>query len=276
LRQILNNLISNAIKFSNSGSVVVSVRIHDRCDGHVKLHFTVQDNGIGISADAMNRLFVAYSQADCSTARKYGGTGLGLAICRQITELMSGRIWAESTPGCGSSFHFVISLEPLLESAHPEMTMTAASQVIPPAPPTAVLAELKPLRILLADDNPINQRVAVRLLEKLGYKTDIAVDGKEALQALMEQAYDVVFMDIQMPCMDGLAVAREVQNRLEPFRRPWMIAMTANALEGNRETCLVAGMNDYISKPVTLEVLRNALLRCPVHRRRAAAAFIHA
>lgn len=276
LRQILNNLISNAIKFSDSGSVVVSVRIHDRCDGHVKLHFTVQDNGIGISTDAMNRLFLAYSQADSSTACKYGGTGLGLAICRQITELMGGRIWVESTPGCGSSFHFVISMEPLLGSVQPEMISTAASQAIPPAPPTAVLAELKPMRILLADDNLINQRVAVRLLEKLGYKTDIAVDGKEALQALMEQAYDVVFMDIQMPCMDGLAVAREVQNRLEPFRRPWMIAMTANALEGNRETCLVAGMNDYISKPVTLEVLRNALLRCPVHRRRAAAAFIHA
>jgi signal transduction histidine kinase/ActR/RegA family two-component response regulator len=260
LCQILNNLISNAIKFSNSGEVSVSVRTRGVCDQREKLHFTVQDHGIGIASDKLNRLFQTFSQADSSTSRKYGGTGLGLAICRHLTELMGGRIWVESAPGCGSSFHFIIVMESMDAGTQPATISAPASpEVAVSSNDTPIMG--KALRILLADDNPINQKVAVRLLEKLGHHSDIAHDGKEAMQMLIENEYDIAFMDIQMPYMDGLEVSRRIQEQTGPNKKPWIIAMTANALGGDREACMASGMSDYISKPININALREALQR---------------
>ena len=251
LRQILVNLLGNAAKFTEKGFVRVDVSALPVEDGH-EIQFRVRDSGIGISQDRMSRLFQSFSQVDASTTRKYGGTGLGLAICKHLAELMGGGIWAESIPGEGSSFYFTIQAE---ASKQPYIKLHKD--------PPAELLDLsdqqsqKILRILLAEDNAINQKVAVRMLERLGYRADVAADGEEVLAALKKRPYDVVLMDVQMPEMDGLEATRRI--RRTPCHQPYIIAMTAHAMKGDREECLEAGMDDYVSKPVRIEELKAAL-----------------
>jgi CheY-like chemotaxis protein/HPt (histidine-containing phosphotransfer) domain-containing protein len=220
----------------------------------VELRFAVRDTGIGISPDRMDRLFRPFSQADSSTSRLYGGTGLGLAICHRLAQGLGGRIWVESTPAVGSTFWFTIRC-PMVAAALPPCPGKA------PAADPGAASWLPPLRILVAEDNAVNQKVALLLLHQLGYAADMAADGEETLAALRRQRYDVILMDIQMPGMDGLETTRRIRDEWPAAERPRIIAVTANALREDRETCLSAGMDDYLSKPILLEDLRAALCR---------------
>jgi CheY-like chemotaxis protein len=397
LRQILLNLLANAVKFTDAGEVVVTVAAKPAADGQVDLTFAVRDTGIGLTPEAMGRLFQSFSQADSSTTRRYGGTGLGLAISRRLAELMGGRMWAESAgPGKGSTFSFTIrapvaALPPqgrrtfvgvqptlrgrrllivddnatnrrvlglqtgkwgmdtrdtaspaealrwldageafdaaILDMHMPEMdgielarrirarypalplvqfsslgrreagdadglfsaylakpvhqsqlfdTLVSllAHRTAPRAPasaPTAPkidgeLAARHPLRILLAEDNVVNQKLALRLLQQMGYRADLASNGLEAVESVERQPYDVVLMDVQMPEMDGLEASRRITTRWPAGERPRIVAMTANAMAGDREMCLAAGMDDYITKPIRVDQLVEALRQVPARR----------
>ncbi|RQW77042.1 MAG: response regulator, partial [Methanothrix sp.] len=379
LRQILVNLISNAVKFTNDGEVVVSVSSRHLVDEYHEIRFSIKDTGIGISEFQKNRLFRSFSQIDASTSRKYGGTGLGLAISRRLVELMGGRIWVDSESGKGSDFQFTIVTE--ARAANPKahqlpsqpklagkkllivdgfetnlkildsmakcwgMKPTVASgpmdaldrmrgevwdvvvmsTSISGMDPVSFANEVRanqtsvpivlcttfgrkrddcnqfasflskpikpallheallnifdgkasknslqektppavhhPLRILLAEDNAVNQKVALKMLKKIGYRADLAANGLEVLQALERLPYDVVLMDVQMPEMDGLEATRRIRE-LWPSGGPQVVAITAYAMEGDRERCLGAGMDDYISKPVQIQELAGALGRC--------------
>jgi PAS domain S-box-containing protein len=384
LRQVLLNLLSNALKFTAAGEVVVHVDAKEVGGGRSEVHIAVADTGIGIPADRFDRLFRSFSQVDSSTTRTYGGTGLGLAISKRLVELMGGRIWAESTPGKGSTFHFTISGEAATlppRRAHGDVALTGKRALVvddsatnrriltaqlrkwgleveeadggtdalarlaarpfdlalvdrrmpdmdglelcrrirerwaPQALPLIVLSSIgakpagsadgvlgiaafltKParqsslfdavvgaiagtpaaatpppqalpppgthagLRVLLAEDNVVNQKVALKMLERLGVAADVAGNGEEAVAAVQATPYDVVLMDVQMPKMDGLEAAQRIR-ALAPLHRPFLVAMTAHAMPGDRERCLAAGMDDYISKPVRLEALQEALGR---------------
>jgi len=256
LRQILVNLLGNAVKFTPAGEVSVRVDAGPPAGDLLELRFAVHDTGIGIPADRMDRLFRPFSQADSATNRIYGGTGLGLAICRRLAEGLGGRMWVDSESGKGSTFWFTIRCRGVAGDPAPR----PGSGLPVPADGDA---DAPPLRILLAEDNAINQKVALLMLERLGYAADLAANGEEALAALQRQRYDVVLMDVQMPVMDGLEAARHIQAEWPGSDRPHLIAMTANALRGDRETCLAAGMDDYLSKPVLFEDLRAVLRRSP-------------
>ena len=389
LRQVLVNLLANAIKFTPAGEVGVTVSARRLEGSRREVHFAVRDTGIGIPKDRFDRLFKVFSQVDVSTTRRYGGTGLGLAISKRLSELMGGRIWAESEPGKGSTFHFTIVADEvealeraaadgeqpelagkrvlivddnasnrlllklqterwgmrardtnspavalewivqgdpfdvaLLDYQMPEMDgialareiravrgahapvlmlLSSTGQSLASAhadagfaaglskplrlshlrdrlletvgdqrdtsagavPPVARnVGSPVPLRILLAEDNAINQKVALRLLERLGYGADIVGDGRQALARLDHAAYDVILMDVQMPEMDGLEASRAICARCAASERPRIIAMTAEAMQGDRDKCLAAGMDDYIVKPVTLDRLAAALAKC--------------
>jgi PAS domain S-box-containing protein len=392
LRQVLLNLLANAVKFTEAGEVIVHVDSEPVGDGRHRLHVAVRDTGIGIPQDRMDRLFESFSQVDASTSRRYGGTGLGLAISKRIVELMGGTMWAESEEGKGSTFHIELTaseadvpprllpgdglpklagmrmlvvddnatnreivsrqarswgMEPVaverasealalietgesfdvaaLDMLMPEMdglelarairrlrdeqelplvlltsfsglpqTRSAgefsaqltkpikASQLYnallralaePATEPTAAAAEAgdapgaSSLRILLAEDNSVNQKVALRILDKLGYRADVASNGLEALEALERQPYDVVLMDVQMPEMDGLEASRRICERWPDASRPRIVAMTANAMIEDREACFAAGMDDYVAKPVRPEELADALRRVETYAR---------
>jgi signal transduction histidine kinase/CheY-like chemotaxis protein len=393
LRQILLNLLANAVKFTEAGEVVVIVTAKPAPAGLFELSFTVRDTGIGLTEEGMSRLFQSFSQADSSTTRKYGGTGLGLAISKRLAELMGGTMWVESAgPGKGSAFHFTIRA-PLAESPQPKrrdfigvqpalsgkrvlaiddnatnrkvLALQAAkwgmvprdsgspeealrwivqgesfdlaildmhmpgmdgltlarkirahrpelplvlfsslgrheaadtdglfsaylakplrqSQLFdtlagllahdeapkPSAAPAKAsmdpgMAARHPLRILLAEDNVVNQKLALRLLQQMGYRADLASNGIEAVESVARQTYDVVLMDVQMPEMDGLEAARRITGRWTPDDRPRIVAMTANAMQGDREECLAAGMDDYLTKPIRVERLVEALNLVP-------------
>ncbi len=393
LRQILVNLVSNAVKFTAAGEVVLTVQPFSGGEDNPYLHLVVRDTGCGIPPDRLDRLFQSFSQVDASTTRKYGGTGLGLAISKRLTELMGGSIWVRSEIGTGSAFQFTIpqKLAPPLEPAQviganwsgrrilvvddnatnrrilttqflqweldaiPAATPNEAidlcrqerfdmalvdyempgmngvelarrlkelglisgmrvilstssgisqreilgdmennpfdafltkptksdhlkeivARLVGGAPSTSArrptlaiettLAARRPLRILVAEDNVINQKVAIRLLERMGYRADVASNGLEALEAVHRQHYDVVLMDVQMPEMDGLEAARRIRSELRAPERPRLIALTANVLTGDKQACLEAGMDDYLAKPLDLVHLRDALLRCVSH-----------
>jgi signal transduction histidine kinase/CheY-like chemotaxis protein len=399
LRQILLNLLANAVKFTDRGEVVLTVSARP-LDG--KLHevtFVVRDTGIGLTEEGMGRLFQRFSQADSSTTRRYGGTGLGLAISKRLAELMGGTMWAESGgPGTGSAFHFtivapvaehvpsarrefigeqpalagkrmlvvddnatnrkVLGLQgakwgmvtrdtgspaqalqwlaageafdlAILDMHMPELdglalakrireqgrtlplvlfsslgrreagdsdglfaahltkplhqsqlfdTLVGLLSPVPvetparsaPAKPTtdAGMAERHPLRILLAEDNVVNQKLALRLLSQMGYRADVASNGIEAIEALARQTYDVVLMDVQMPEMDGLEATRRITQRWRADQRPRIVAMTANAMQGDREECLAAGMDDYVTKPIRVDALVAALVQSAVRKAR--------
>lgn len=380
LRQVLVNLIGNAVKFTETGEILVDVRSSQQGKQPYQLHITVRDTGIGIPHDRMHRLFQSFTQVDASTTRQYGGTGLGLAICERLVHLMGGRIWAESEEGKGSAFHFTITpgalwhtspsekavpavlegkivlvvddnatnrkilvrqlsrwgMHPqafatgpealasfteqpnydliILDMHMPDMDGFAVAQAIQArfreATPALMLLssigdrvegddlfdvqltkpvrrnqlrralqrtfercherqqahvlpktaqERQDLRVLLVEDHLINQRVAVRLLDRLGYRVDVAANGQEAITALCRQHYDVVLMDIHMPEMDGLEATRHIRAKLAADEQPYIIAMTASSEKEERERCLNAGMNDFLAKPVKLAPLRQAL-----------------
>jgi CheY-like chemotaxis protein len=259
LRQILLNLVGNAIKFTDQGGISLSVSCArtaptaPAADG-VTLLFAVRDSGVGIPADKQDLIFDAFRQADGSTTRKYGGTGLGLAICSRLVALMGGSIWVESEPGRGSTFHF---------SAHFGVgteTSTAAESVGKLA--EAITAGPEPgtdLRILLAEDNPVNQRLASKLLEKRGHRVTVTSTGRGALERIQDETFDVVLMDVQMPEMDGLEATRRIRCQFPAGGGPQVLALTAHAMIGDRERFLAAGMDGYLGKPVQLAELAAAL-----------------
>jgi len=391
LRQILINLLNNAIKFTDKGDVLLTVKVEQQEQNIFTLHFTVHDTGIGLDTKGMTRLFQSFSQVDSSTTRRFGGTGLGLVISKRLSEIMGGAMWAESDGlGNGSTFHFTIHAESvpaklaqhltaspeqlqdkrvlvvddnannrlilvkqmqawhmlplavesgadalrlidqgekfdlaILDMHMPEMDgaqlaaeirnrpgtkqlplvlltslggrepgwsdlfvtsltkpikssqlynvlvglfvkdapskQTLPSRVTSESMYDPNLGQLRPLHVLLAEDNAVNQKLALRMLERFGYRADVAANGIEVIEALNRQAYDVVFMDVVMPEMDGLESTMQIRQQFSADHQPCIVAMTANAMQGDREACLAAGMDNYISKPIEVKELRAAL-----------------
>ena len=257
VRQILVNLLSNSVKFTERGKVWVNAEATLIEEGSYRLEIAVVDTGVGITPDRIEYIFESFSQADASTTRRFGGTGLGLAISKHLTELMEGKIFVKSKEGIGSTFTLVLNMQGAdnLPARGKEGAQARRS------PRQGKMGRRMPLRILVADDNVINQKVARLLLENLGYRADLAANGLEVLEALERQPYDVVLMDVQMPELDGLETTRRIGRQFPPERRPRIIAVTAGAMRRDREKCLEAGMDDYISKPVQEEELRAALER---------------
>jgi signal transduction histidine kinase/ligand-binding sensor domain-containing protein/CheY-like chemotaxis protein len=257
VKQILLNLLSNAVKFTDAGAIqlLVSQDPHP-IPGRAMVRFTVKDTGIGISPEALARLFRSFTQADSSTTRKYGGTGLGLAISKRLVELMGGTIGVESEQGRGSTFWFTVDL--VVVAGEPATSPNACVESIVPmaAPQTRRRGHL-----LLAEDNLINQKVALNLLARLGYAVDLAQNGEEVVDMVQQRPYDLVLMDCQMPVMDGLEATKAIRNLGSSVSRIPIIAVTANALAGERDRCLAAGMDDYVAKPVSKEVLERAIAR---------------
>ncbi len=257
LRQVLVNLLSNAIKFTERGDVRVEITLVRETDVDVEVRCAVSDTGIGIAEDAQQTLFQSFTQADTSTTRKYGGTGLGLAISRKLVELMGGSIGVNSQPGAGSTFWFTVWLAKAGEEAAAKGPTPARNANAGPA------TEQTGLRVLLVEDNRVNQFVALRQLAKFGYEAEAVNGGAEAIARHTLAAYDVILMDCQMPEMDGFEATRRIRAWEKAERRPavQIIALTANAMQGDREMCLAAGMNDYLTKPVDEREMRAALAR---------------
>ncbi|MBN1322900.1 MAG: response regulator [Methanotrichaceae archaeon] len=249
LRQILVNLLNNAVKFTDKGEVAVSISGRKLEGSCYEIHFSVTDTGIGIPEEKRSNLFQSFSQVDSSTTRKYGGTGLGLAISKRLVELMGGKIWVYSQIGKGSTFHFTINVD---------TTLSKPIDTRRHSPRNLAHQANHGLRILIAEDNTVNQVVTLRMLKRLGYKADVVANGIEVLQAMERKNYDVILMDVQMPEMDGLEATKAIHQRWPDG--PKIIAMTAYALVGDREKCLAAGMDGYICKPTTLDELKAALL----------------
>ncbi len=282
LRQILVNLLSNAVKFTIEGRIEIHVSIDHQDHDHendVALLFSVSDTGIGIPPHRLHVLFSPFTQVDNSTTRKFGGTGLGLAISKQLVELMGGKIGVESIDGVGSTFWFTANFSRLIKrssagdncleagnigvqtlglTGHPGMGKSAYENC------KAMKAQEKPfhnVRILVAEDNPINQRVAHAMIKKQGYQVDIVANGQETIEALRLIPYDLVLMDCQMPEMDGFEATRLIrraESKVLNCNIP-IIAMTASAMKGDKEKCLQAGMNDFIAKPVRMIELERML-----------------
>jgi PAS domain S-box-containing protein len=265
LRQVLTNLLANAVKFTERGEVGLRAETVNQTPDSFQLKFTVHDTGIGISRAEQGRLFDTFTQVDESNTRKYGGTGLGLAISKQLVELLGGEIGLESEPGKGSKFWFTAtfgkSTKPV---ANAPVRLTPTPRVTAAISQTGTatrVSQQATMRILLAEDNEINQRITLRLLQKLGLAADAVVNGRQAVEALEKKKYDLVLMDCQMPDMDGFEATAVIRSREGTSRHQTICALTANAMDGDRERCLAAGMDDYISKPVGLEKLRQALDR---------------
>jgi signal transduction histidine kinase/ligand-binding sensor domain-containing protein/ActR/RegA family two-component response regulator len=254
IRQILLNLGGNAVKFTERGAVTVEVRVEEQQAQETLVRIAVRDTGIGIAPEQRDALFQTFSQVDASTTRRYGGTGLGLSIVKRLAELMGGAVGVESAEGVGSTFWFTLRAGVVVAE---ELSDADAETVLASAPPASTLTvaaaekKLGP-RILLAEDNAVNQKVACRLLEKAGFRVDVAVDGREAVSAWRRGGYDLILMDCQMPQMDGYEATREIR-RLEHERggrRTPIIALTAHAMKGAVEECLAAGMDAHLSKPL--------------------------
>ena len=253
LRQILANLVNNAIKFTEQGGVVVRAELLRQEEGRAWVRLSVEDTGIGIPPERLHAIFEAFTQADSSTTRRYGGTGLGLTICKRLAELMGGQINVTSEEGRGSTFWVDLPLVVVQTAAKPVHSEAMAAEPLPiPAG----------LRILLVEDNEVNRKVAVRMLQKLGCEVDIATDGRQAIDKTAQQRYDIVFMDVYMPELDGYQATRLIRQREEATgSHQVIIAMTANAMEGDRERCLQAGMDDYLAKPFREAELRQTIAR---------------
>ncbi|MCB1659081.1 MAG: response regulator [Pseudomonadales bacterium] len=252
VRQILSNLISNALKFTINGEVAIHVRYDSFDTNKLRLFIDVSDTGIGIPSEKLEKLFQSFSQVDSSTTRQFGGTGLGLVICERLVKAMHGVITVRSRPQQGSCFSFNIELD------------TDSTQDID----STILFHSKKidtnLKVLVVDDSHINRRVALRLLEKLNVQADSAVSGVEALDKLSQHHYDVIFMDMQMPDMDGLETTQKIR-QLQLKNQPYIIALTANAFDSDRERCLQAGMNDFLSKPFVFEDFQKTLSQACVN-----------
>lgn len=258
IRQILFNFMSNALKFTEAGSIKIAVSQEKLADGTIRSRFEVRDTGAGIAADTVSTLFQKFAQADTSITRKHGGTGLGLAISKQLAEAMGGEIGVDSTIGEGSTFWFtIVSPEGVSDNVehddHPDQVADTG------APPTATS-----LRILVAEDNEVNQKVVKAILVRAGHRIDIVGNGIEAVSAVIRGSYDLVLMDVQMPEMDGVTATRRIRELDGPVSQIPIIALTANAMKGDEETYRAAGMSDYVSKPIESEKLSAAMQRqCP-------------
>lgn len=251
LGQIVTNLVGNAVKFTPRGEVHVHVYVIAQEDQDVRLGFEVTDTGIGIAADKLDKLFKPFSQVDSSTSRQYGGTGLGLVICEKLTALMGGGIEVKSEPGKGSTFRFSIAAKIAQDIQGPKAASPGSDDSQRKL--HSDFAGQFPMTILVAEDNKVNQIVIMNTLSRLGYRADLAQNGLEVLDQIQKNDYDVILMDMQMPQMDGLEATRRI--RAEHTKYPFIIAMTANALQQDKEKCFEAGMDDYLSKPVILEDL---------------------
>ncbi|MDI1310991.1 ATP-binding protein [Prosthecobacter sp.] len=241
LRQILVNLIGNAIKFTHKGGVTIEVSLEAETADRVTLHFKINDTGIGIAADMRESIFAAFTQAETSTSRRYGGTGLGLAICHDLVALMQGRIWVESQPGTGSVFHFT--------AAFGRATGTSLKSRKPRIKP--VVTVHSSMKVLIVEDGHVSQLVGARMLEKRGHVVTLASNGREALERCGKETFDAILMDVHMPGINGYeATAKIRQTEQATGRHVPIIAMTANAMKGDREKCLASGMDDYIAKPL--------------------------
>jgi signal transduction histidine kinase len=249
VRQILLNLVTNALRFTPRGWVRVVVRERDRRERGSVVDVAVVDTGVGIAADKLEYVFEKFTQADASTTRRFGGTGLGLAISRGLAQLMGGSLSVVSEAGQGSTFTVRL----------PFGRAEGASAAAIPEPAEGWRPLSRPLRVLVVEDNPTNQRVAVQLLKRLGAASEVAVDGGEAIARVRAGAYDVVLMDCHMPVMDGLEATRAIRTLGEPSASTPIIAMTASAMEADRIACVAAGMNAYVAKPVNLHTLYRAL-----------------
>jgi CheY-like chemotaxis protein/HPt (histidine-containing phosphotransfer) domain-containing protein len=259
VRQILANLISNAIKFTERGWVLVRHSAMPHPDGRIEVTIAVSDTGAGIPAAKQAEIFEKFTQADTSISRKYGGTGLGLAITRRLAELHHGTIRVESAVGKGSTFFVTLMLD------------AAPAEALPPvaSPPEVRADGVAPAHLLVVEDNLVNQKVVLAMLRKHKFTIDVALDGREALAKLesTKRPYDLVLMDVQMPVLDGLEATRIIRRNPRWDRLP-IVAMTAHAMTGDRERCLQAGMNGYISKPVQVAVLVETIERYLAHDQR--------
>lgn len=255
LKQILINLTNNAIKFTKAGKVNIHIDLVAQSpseeEGKYWVQVSVQDTGIGIPANKIQDLFQPFQQVDASTTREFGGTGLGLAISKRLCELMQGKIWIDSVEGQGSTFHFTFLTEKGEEQTSKNLPFSAEAT-------QGLLAEQYPLKILVAEDNLVNQKVVRRLLAKMGYEIEIAENGEEAVRYAQSGVYDLIFMDIQMPVMDGLKATRHIQAQMA--QAPIIIAMTANAMKSDQEACYAAGMDGYVSKPIKPSSVREVLV----------------
>ncbi|MGH8639469.1 MAG: ATP-binding protein, partial [Burkholderiales bacterium] len=275
LRQVLINLVGNAVKFTERGEVTIAVKRTDApadaAHGHgCALNFSVRDTGIGLSPEGCRKLFQPFTQADGSTTRRFGGTGLGLAISRRLVGMMGGDIGVESTPGVGSRFWFSLRLGVAAPThgAAQESAFPDRNELRPPLSG----------RVLLVEDNGVNQEIGMAMLQAIGCEVDLAADGREAIEATGAKTYDLVLMDCQMPDVDGFEATRAIRARerersgSQPARRLPIVALTANAMSGDREQCTSAGMDDYLSKPFTQDQLRAVLGTWMPDPRAAAAA----
>ncbi len=265
IRQILNNLVGNAIKFTSHGEIDLHVSIEEQTQDVAILRFSVTDTGIGISADKIDILFEKFTQVDASTTRRYGGTGLGLAISKQLAEMMGGRVGVQSTEGKGSEFWFTVRVakrddKPRSNESDSILWPSEASLQVKIELPSFIDTKA---RILVAEDNIVNQKVALGILTKLGLNAEVVGTGEEAIQAAATGRFALVLMDVQMPFMDGLEAARRIRSAEAKLKRDMVpiIAMTAHALQGDRARCISAGMNDYLAKPISRRALCDTLAR---------------
>ncbi len=258
LTRILRNLVSNAFKFSQRSKVTVQISVMKRHNKEVELLVSVKDTGIGIGEPQQEILFQPFTQVDTSSTREFGGTGLGLAICRQLVEFMGGEIWFESKPDQGTTFFFTV---PLL-APEPVIEISAAEAV-------DASVTLSGVNLLVVEDNKTNQMLAAAMLKKLGATVTMVDNGRQAVEVLENKEFDAVLMDCQMPVMDGYEATRTIRSQLGLSNLP-IIAMTANAMTGDRKTCLEAGMDDYIAKPVSMSEIAR-VVRCLVPVRNLAA-----
>lgn len=276
IRQILHNLISNAIKFTETGRIMVRFDHSESVESdRLTLRFAVIDTGIGLAHDQAERIFQPFVQGDGSTTRRFGGTGLGLAICRKLSMLLGGEIGVDSSPGAGSTFWFTVTAR--RGAAHAAATPTDTEPVGSSAPekPETTGTDMRPFdgaRILVVDDNPINQKLTGALLTPLAAEIDFADNGRQALEAVQAARYDIVLMDVQMPEMDGLEATQAIRELPDPaVARLPIIALTANAMRGDREKYIEAGMDDYLSKPISPDTLLATVTRYLRDRPRPAA-----
>jgi signal transduction histidine kinase/ActR/RegA family two-component response regulator len=252
LKQIVSNIVSNAVKFTEQGSVALEVSADRDAEGRQMLHLVVTDTGIGIPAEKLAAIFEPFRQVDGSMTRRFGGTGLGLAIASTLVELMGGRIQVDSTPGRGTTFHVTM---PAAAAADHVQTESAVSAAVAASARRAA-APARPARILVAEDNIVNQRVAAALLTKRGHTVTVVNNGREAVDAMQRERFDLVLMDVQMPEMDGFEATAAIRRmEQDTGRRVRIVAMTAHAMSGDRENCLAAGMDDYLSKPIDQRTL---------------------
>ena len=264
VRQVLLNLVGNAVKFTEHGSVTVHLSKAEK-----GLHFDVKDTGTGIPTDGLTRLFASFSQVDASTTRRFGGTGLGLAISKRLVEGMGGAIGVDSTEGQGSRFWFVLPLaagnDPHDDAAMTETASSAHAQDASTLKSSAAAVTSGPAHILLAEDHAVNQKLAMALLSRLGYTVDLAENGAAAVAAAAARPYAVILMDMQMPEMDGLEATRRIRAQTGPNQSTYIIALTANAMQSDKDACSAAGMNDFLSKPFNRESLALCIAKGLAH-----------